>query len=281
MGDDVRCDFSLYVVAFVDLCGQRAALKKVRGLTPLVSTEDDRWQVLRSCAFNVRTLRDEFATCMRQFQESPPPDTLPLAAREKQAAARRFDYNLFNFSDSLVISVPLHIASREPATAATGLLITLHSIAMTTLGMLQRGIAIRTGVDAGYGIGGLFEHEVYGPVALSAYELESKVASFPRAVVGKGVESAILAFEALARDNPHKEGCRRAGLAAGQCRRLLCQLPGEEHSTLDYLATEYPPLAPKVAAEWVREQRDVGCGSFSSAVQKRPGGAASSRGRAT
>jgi hypothetical protein len=201
-------------------------------------------------------LRRTFATCYRRFGEQHPPESLPLPLRPVVTNMGLFDYNLFMFSDSVIISVPLE--TRTPARAATGLLVTLHSIAATTLTMLLRGAPLRAGLDVGYGISNLLQGEVYGHVALSAYELESCVADYPRSVIGGGVHRALAEFEDSTMDGSNADDIAAVTEAVRCCRDMICTLPGDEHATLDFLAKAdlYPEGTPERAAAWVRDRRN-------------------------
>ena len=41
---------------------------------------------------------------------------------------------------------------------------------------LGNGIPLRAGLDVGLGLRGMFPNEVYGPVSVSSYRLESEIA---------------------------------------------------------------------------------------------------------
>ena len=51
---------------------------------------------------------------------------------------------------------------------------------------VAQGIPWRAGIDVGIGVQ-ILPNEIYGPVLLSAYSLESTVAEYPRAVLGRGL----------------------------------------------------------------------------------------------
>ncbi|MDP9700534.1 hypothetical protein [Paenibacillus polysaccharolyticus] len=90
------------------------------------------------------------------------------------------------FSDSIVISYPLSLES-----ASFYLLLDISHLQLEMMGL---GILMRGGVT----IGELFHNDniVYGPAMIEAYELESKMAIYPRVIVNpmvleEGIKKAV------------------------------------------------------------------------------------------
>ena len=65
-----------------------------------------------------------------------------------------------------------------------GVFLALASAASTFLTMLAGGHVIRGGIDIGLGIE-FWEGEIYGPALARAYALESKIANYPRIILGE------------------------------------------------------------------------------------------------
>lgn len=99
------------------------------------------------------------------------------------------DDDYANFSDLSIISIPLRRTEKAPP---RGRLFSqlIHLVHAQTVLIVDEGIPIRGGVT----VGKLVKSwgQLYGPAIVRAYELESKIAKYPRIVVGKEV------FEELA-----------------------------------------------------------------------------------
>lgn len=257
--DSAQPQFGLFLVAVIDILGQRSALRALSGLRSTTPEPDSRWDDLRNCAASVIALRTTFSKYFQQFTGRPSSDPSPHEA--DLATMRQFDYNLFMFSDTVIVSVPLGgPVAKAPATAAMSLLATLHSIAVATLVMLLRRTPIRAGLDVGVGISHLLEGEVYGPVTVSAYELESRVADYPRTMVGNGVLSALETFDEMVNAQPKDAAMHHVAQAVRGCREVICQMPGDDRPMLDFLARAdlFPDtVSPLQLAAWVREQHDA------------------------
>ena len=244
--------YGFHVVAFIDLLGQRARLEGLQGLEPTTHNTDPRWRVLDEGADQVQLLRQAFIQAFEEAQ-APASRDVPEAYRERPHNFRRFKYSLRVFSDSVVISVPIH---QDPlsslAVAATGLFATLYSVAAVMLIGLGQGIPARAGIDVGPGLTGAFDDEVYGPVFLSAYRLESEKAEYPRAVVGKGLLVYLDALERLQQE-ADRELALAARLALDCKEKLLCVAPDDGLTMLHFLSP-FVAIDSNPAREWVRQR---------------------------
>ena len=252
--DTVRNDrvYGFHLVAFIDLLGQRARLERLQGLEPTTNRSDPRWRALDEGADQVRLLRDAFIQAFDEAQK-PPSAHVPEVARERLHDLRKFRHSLQVFSDCIVISVPLHQQPSSSLTVAvTGLFATLYSVAAVMLIGLCHGIPARAGIDVGPGLTGALGEEVYGPVFLNAYKLESAKAEYPRAVVGQGLLDYL---DTLARlqDEPDRDGALAARLALDCKNRLLCAAPDDGLTMLHYLS-KFVSVESSRARAWVHEQ---------------------------
>ena len=243
--------YGFHVVAFVDVLGQRARLETLNGLEPTTDRNDPRWRVLDEGADQVQLLRDAFVHAFDEAQR--PPSDVPDVYRKRPHNLRRFTYSLRVFSDCVVISVPIH---QEPpsslAVAAMGLFATLYSVAVVMLIGFSHGIPTRAGIDVGPGLTGVLDEEVYGPVLLNAYRLESEMAEYPRAVVGQGLLAFLDALARLQRE-PDQESARAARLALDCKAKLLCADP-DDGLTMLHLLSPFVAIESHPAREWVHKQ---------------------------
>ena len=175
-----------HVVAFIDHLGQRARLQRLESLPAPYETPCEVRAALRDGAGRIKLARDHFTQWFTALKAHPPTrDTSPLAY-QRALALRSFPLDIVGFSDSIVISAPVS-GNIDPEIAALRLRVFLFSIAAMMLTCLANTIPLRAGIDVGDGLRGMFPREVYGPVTLNAYDLESKSAQYPRAVIGLGL----------------------------------------------------------------------------------------------
>ncbi len=94
--------------------------------------------------------------------------------------AKAFEGRSFQFSDSIVRMMPLD--SQANIEHPGGLLFQeLYTIALACVEMANRGVAVRGALTVGEAY--FSESMMFGPAMVRAYELESKLAVYPRVVV--------------------------------------------------------------------------------------------------
>jgi hypothetical protein len=174
----------MYCVTFIDVLGQRAELNRLR--TPRSLSQEDLIQAMNSTLGKVLGLRDTMLHLVWSQR---------VMAIAKHEVFREFPENVRNwldlvtrthlgfqyFSDSLIA----YWALPEGSGAATSF--ALFSVLATAKILMLRSFAnrcaLRGGIEIGYGI----EWEplqFYGPVLNDAYQLESRIAAYPRVLIG-------------------------------------------------------------------------------------------------
>ena len=171
-----------YCVAFIDLLGQREAMRG-QGLVP-----SDRTQLIakfRDSIGGIVTLQHE-AEAMLKTLNAPNPNSplkaqLPADQHETWDAMMRTRVTTQRWSDGLVSfcclgdqEIKCHVNGVFALIGLTG------TIAL--LGLAQKR-PVRGAIEIAWGVE-LHEGELYGPAVARAYELESEVAQYPRIVVG-------------------------------------------------------------------------------------------------
>ncbi len=253
-----------YLVAFVDLLGQQ---EELRSLTQL---PDENNKVERAQA--LQTVKQTFGTVMSMrknlktfFDRLSGPITIPSAqlnakARKILKEARNGKICMQSFSDSVVIYVSL--SDKENKVSTAGVLAALGAAAQASMVHLAAGHPIRVGIDIGLAAE-IGKNEIYGPALSRAYTLESKIAKYPRIVVGDelieylkahssqgnlDIFSKIEAIQAnmcLGFLNKDDDGQTIVDYLGGGIRDLFTGKPGEE---------EYNKLVEK-AFEKIKEQQ--------------------------
>jgi hypothetical protein len=220
-----------YVVACLDLLGQQDTLAKLTALPNIENQEEInafKQQILELYT-PINTLRKFSTTNIKAFLEGGIDITsLP---QEKQELLKRFRstpifYN--HFSDSLFVHVPLLDSfGNFPCTAIYGV---LAAIAITFLSCLSLGTVIRGGIELGLAME-INEGEIYGPALARAHILESKVAQYPRIVIGQELLrylKEIVGYQATT-------GEERAHVKLAEKSLKLITTDYDKHNVLDYL----------------------------------------------
>ena len=233
-----------HVVAFIDHLGQRARLRRLDSLVNPYDAPDEVQAALKDGAGRVKLARDHFTKWFTALEAQPPTrDIHPLA------------HDIIGFSDSIAISAPVSGAI-DAEMAASRLHVFLFSIAAMMLTCLANTTPLRAGIDVGDGLRGMFPREVYGPVTVSAYDLENKYAKYPRAAIGCGLMRYL---DFLESEDPH------ARLAVQDCRALICEDQTDESPMLHVLSkvvVERLNMVPRDAYRWATQQQErfVSCG---------------------
>jgi hypothetical protein len=177
--------YEYYAVGFFDLLGQQDHLRRLQHLpnkndaAAIAKTRED----LKNSYGAVMGMRKMFADTFRTYIRKPlPTDSL---TPEQRATYLQMDNNPIKFqgfSDSMLVY--LSLCNTENAKLHTrGILGILTAAALTFIGCLGIGHPIRGGIDLGPGFEPA-ENEFYGPALSRAYTLESKIANYPRIIVG-------------------------------------------------------------------------------------------------
>lgn len=250
--------FGYFCVAFVDLLGQQNAIAQLASLPLDTEGARDRLlEALRDSAGRVRRIRKSFqdflsaASTNRQSLHG-----LSKEQQEQFLRMRNFEIAQFGFADSFVLSTSLseQDGAGQPASAVWAMLYGLagiHTIA------LAEGIPLRAGIDVDRGTD-ILPNEVYGPAAVNAYQLESKVAEYPRIAIGEGL---LRYLEYLERSTGSFESPYVVG-QADRSRRLICAAPDDGRPMVHTLSSELltgPGSAEREAAqqaayEWVKRE---------------------------
>ena len=239
--------FQNYLVAFLDLVGQRETLRKMLSIPTTPEEEKEFIEIARRSLGKVLQMRKEY----RGFFEGAKRDALDLsqfsaqecatieAAMQSENGARiqaamQLECSVYGLSDAIVIAVPLNAQNEDGEfKAVRGVEIALLAMCGLTIRAFATRVAYRGGVDIGIATmldGG----EVYGPALARAYCLESEVAEYPRVVVGNDLFRFL---DDVAGQEPRSVFGTVATQYAIQCKRMI--VPDTDgHQMLDFLGSE-------------------------------------------
>lgn len=238
---------SYYLVAYIDLLGQSDELLKITHLPQNEEEEKAVLTAIKNSAIKVRAVRSAFGGLIKSAAETTQ-EGLNAVVPEHHAAflsLRSIRVTHRGFSDSIVITVPL-FAGEEPegtARGVTGVWTVLFGIAGISLVALSLGVPMRAGIEVGLGLD-VFEDEVYGPVIVDAYNLESMVADYPRSVIGPKLLNYLAEVRALP---PRAPFSRYAIKQAADCDLLIHKDPDDGRPMLHILSPALTETAPQLA----------------------------------
>jgi len=237
-----QIEYQNYVVTFLDVLGQREVFKAIERFQLIEDTEELK-KALESIHFdathNVKNLRDSFIEFFNQLTvERPIPIGVPIDKIADFREMRKMNLKHKTFSDSMQF-----FASLKTDRFHCHAINSVHAMLTATGGLLLATLAerkvYRAGIDIGIGIE-IEENEVYGPALFRAYELESKIAQYPRIVVG---ETLINYLQNLIHKNPQisnqtKEDIEICKTTAEYCFKSLKQ-DIDGYIILDYLGENF------------------------------------------
>ncbi|HYA39751.1 MAG TPA: hypothetical protein VEF34_00475 [Syntrophobacteraceae bacterium] len=173
-----------HVVAFLDLLGQQDKLREINAL-PNVQNEEE----VTAFKQKIDVIYKPFLALKTFFKDSIEPfikggmDDAAFSPQEQRLLQefRSTPISYRRFSDSLIVNLPLRSTlGKFPCHAIYGVLV---ATATTFLSCLANSWAIRGGIDVGLAID-VDDGEIYGPALARAYTLESRIAQYPRIVIG-------------------------------------------------------------------------------------------------
>jgi hypothetical protein len=146
-----------------------------------------------------------------------------------------------NFSDSLIVFMSLD-STKGAEVPTQGIMGIFAAAALTFLGCLHIGHPIRGGIDVGLG----FEPtpgEIYGPALSRAYALESKVAQYPRIVIGEELVRCIGEIENQCSNDAYSSATH---MVASHCMKAI-EYDKDGLPFIDYLGPYFKDLISKSA----------------------------------
>ena len=216
---------SNYAVAFLDILGQRAALRDC-GLLP--DSLDEFLPIARQSVAVVQNLHRSFDEFYSALSQPPNTSLVHPNLRASFIQQQRTDLKYQRFSDGLVGFVSLaEDYDSDPLNGVYGLMGACGALCLLGLAIRQ---PIRGGFEIAWGVE-LNKSELYGCVVAKTYELESRVARYPRIVVGHEVMKYLSALEQLPGDSVQAQYRRSLALV---CKELIGQSDDGEY-IIDYL----------------------------------------------
>lgn len=250
-----------YVVAFIDVLGQRERLRDFPKLILNLSQQEIEQlsDSMRNTYGRVQAVRELFNTHFKEPDRQPEDFAwYKSLSREQQEEFQRVRYGEIQsqqFSDTLVFYAPLR--NVRGALTLVPIVQMFWASAMSMLINLARKIAIRGGIEVG-AAANWPRFGIYGSAYYSAYDLESNVAKYPRIIVG----DELIRYLRLWRqhDGTDNLACINRKLME-YCDLMICE-DVDGRWIIDFLSQDIPALfghdKHENTSKFLREKRDEG-----------------------
>lgn len=167
-----------YLVAFIDLLGQKEELLKLKKLPDKENKEELQHfeEQFKKTYGRAKTLYNAIDGFLKNLYDP--------AKRPFSSILFTNEVKYKRFADGIAIHLPLmDKGDNIPLEGVNGILL---ACASAIISFLEQGIPLRGGIDVDLGFE-IDEDDVYGPSVVKAYTLENKIAQYPRIVVGEGL----------------------------------------------------------------------------------------------
>lgn len=178
--DTVNVNF--YVVAFVDILGQRSLLRDLKTLPQHTGKDLEKFtDLLRQTAGTVEGLRTLFQSYFQANRRTADYEMfLPgIASNKIKLQSNPLVFKMFSDFVAIYLSLQDDV-NILPMSGVYSVIVSAASICLLSLAAQK---PIRGGIDIGIGLE-LDNNDIYGSALSRAYEIESYIAKYPRIVIG-------------------------------------------------------------------------------------------------
>lgn len=225
-----------YALAFIDLLGQQNELKGC-GLLPAFNTSEAKDEFFSVVKNTIASVHDLQSSCEEMFKAYSSDafslrHEVPADKRGIYDALKKTNIKMQRWSDGLVAYISLGDPTvAVPIKGLFGLLATCGTMCLVGLGKKR---PLRGGLEVAWGVE-LRDGEIYGCAVARAYNLESKIAQYPRIVVGPNLIVYIQECAAASGDDYLAMFNRKM---AGICIEMLVQ-DNDGHFIINYLGAAF------------------------------------------
>lgn len=181
-------DYGYYFTGFVDILGQRHALRSIN-INRDNHNDERELKKLKEVFGNIKYLRETMSDTLDSMSEKyftidPSIKNVPSSYKEfKKSMWRKAEFS--SFSDTCVVFAKM--SDKEFIPSLQPLLVITETIVLTTMFCLSKKILLRGAIELG--IGGQFvmekaDRQIYGPVLATSADLEKK-AYYPGILIGE------------------------------------------------------------------------------------------------
>jgi len=229
--DNANTTFSYYAVALIDILKQKKILKKMK-FSENEQEKEEFIKLWKKSGGVVKLLRESFDCFFNSYSKFDP-NKYPNLTKEQIISMTRMrtaEIKKQQFSDTMIFYTSLEDNHKLfPINNIQALFLALSG---TLIMALSIGEVFRGGIEIQWGSNDCFGgEELYGRVLSDAYELESKIAGYPRIVIGKHMYN-YLRKECSLEGNDIDSKYRKD--MANNLKKMVC-LDSDGVQILDYL----------------------------------------------
>jgi len=232
-------NYYYYLVAFIDILGQKEAFQNLEGL-PLQDNDHKLIEVHKQTAMFVESLREGFQNFFDAYTKEGESSVQVHPSKQAQfEEMMKSNLKHQRFSDCIQAYVSLHTEKyhSNAINGVSGVLTSFGSLLLLSLSMKK---AFRGGIEVGLGTE-LSNGEIYGPALYKAYELESKVAQYPRIVIGQQLTNYLMSVvngHEQQQGGQSKEDTEICKSLAKRCLKMIVR-DVDGVPILDYLGNDF------------------------------------------
>lgn len=227
------------MVAFVDVLGQKEAF---RGINIIPQTDEEKRNLSsahKQSVIFVEQLRDKFSKFFDAYtKEKESQFKVPQEKKELFNEMRKSILKYTSFSDCIQAYVPLR-SEEYHSQCINGVFGIFGACGSMLLLSLAENKSFRAGLEVGIGTE-LESNELYGPAFFNAYALESKIAKFPRIVIGEELINYLMNLKNGIKQLPNQkdEDLEVCKVIAGNCLNMIVR-DIDGYNILDYLGERF------------------------------------------
>jgi len=231
----IASDWCYCLVAFLDVQGQKEIFVKLSKIRSLEEIDNKIKEEISKNLYYLEQLRKNLEKYFNNYTgEDPSKVRADESCKDEFDQIRKAEIYFQYFSDSLIAFVPLEFRSFYSVTV-NGVWGVLGACGLAVLGSLAVEHAVRGGIEICWGTR-LKSGEIYGPALNKAYCLESKVADYPRIVIGDEVWNYLNSLSNKVKQHPAQKqidinACQKM---AERCLKLIAK-DNDGLLVLDYL----------------------------------------------
>jgi hypothetical protein len=224
--------FQHYIVAYIDVLGQKAELAKLEKLLDNGErTGEPVLKAKRQTIDVVKKIRNDFLEFQKERMGSefknPWHRNLTAVQKDQFKKLKYGDIKFRYISDGIIIYAPLAMTQGEQR--VLDILNIVSSTAFLILRSLAYNVAIRGAVELGWAtkIDGWTKNkedtDIYGPILVRAHYLEKKVAGYPRVIIGERLIDYLKLRSQLPNEEPGNPQEKLNKICEEHCRLLICE----------------------------------------------------------
>ena len=231
--------YCYYLVAFVDVLGHKEAFRGINVLPKNKKEEQRLKQAHSQTVLFVERLRSWFEDFFNAYtKEKRSRFKVPEAKKKQFDEMRKSILKHTRFSDCIQAFVPLE-SKKYHSPCVNGVFGVLGACGGMLLLSLASNKPFRAGIDLGLGTE-LSSGEVYGPGFFNAYTIESKIAQYPRIVIGDRLIDYLMSLSHKVQQFPGqtKEDLGLCKIIADNCLKMI-ERDLDGYYILDYLGDKF------------------------------------------